>query len=678
MIIKSITLEGIRSYKDETPIPISTGTTLFEGDIASGKSTILYAIEFALFGLGSFKGTFLLNNKAKRGWVTLLFEADGKEYQVHRALERKGKGVQQVDGYIKGPGGKIPMAAGELKEKVLQLLKFNEPPNAKAQSVIYRYAIFTPQEEMKSIIQKEADERLQTLRRAFGIEQYKTASQNSSVVASKIKGRTDFLQGATSDIGDIRRKLEQETTRIKVLEEGLKPLEAREDELRSRRDKERESLKSLEKVREKIKNAESRIPLIRREMEGKAQQRENLLQENNRLSDRIKREFEPMMKELQHVLPVEKSREELRKELRDTRSKKEAASKLSSKLEERLANVESILEKNVCPVCEREVEEKDFATKGKHLKEEMDSLEKEIERLGKINDEVETLIEQARAYEDAQKELVNVKSLVEENEAKVRENVQSIRELKPVIEELKTQLESAEGEVKPLQGILERIGEMEGKVSGLESDLQKAGEGVASVRASIVGSKENRAEFQGELDTKERQVKIAESLVEHRIWLTEYLAPTIENIEVHVMTNLNQRFDLQFQKWFQILMDDPDLRVRVDEDFTPVIEREGYAQEYVALSGGERTSVALAYRLALNTMVQEVATGEGSNLLILDEPTDGFSKEQLSKVRDVLKELKCPQVILVSHERELEAFADQIVRITKVDGISKVDAGAAA
>ena len=67
-----------------------------------------------------------------------------------------------------------------------------------------------------------------------------------------------------------------------------------------------------------------------------------------------------------------------------------------------------------------------------------------------------------------------------------------------------------------------------------------------------------------------------------------------------------------------------------------------------------------------------IATLLGTDLLILDEPTDGFSKEQLSKVRDVLTELKCPQVILVSHERELEAFADHVYRVERVNGISRV------
>jgi exonuclease SbcC len=114
------------------------------------------------------------------------------------------------------------------------------------------------------------------------------------------------------------------------------------------------------------------------------------------------------------------------------------------------------------------------------------------------------------------------------------------------------------------------------------------------------------------------------------------------------------------------------MQVRINEEFTPLIEHEGYQQDFPALSGGERTSLALAYRLALNTIVQEVSIIGGSNLLILDEPTDGFSKEQVFKIRDILEELRFPQVILVSHERELEGFADHVIKIQKSEGISGI------
>jgi exonuclease SbcC len=67
-----------------------------------------------------------------------------------------------------------------------------------------------------------------------------------------------------------------------------------------------------------------------------------------------------------------------------------------------------------------------------------------------------------------------------------------------------------------------------------------------------------------------------------------------------------------------------------------------------------------------------VSVGMRSNLLILDEPTDGFSKEQLGNVREVLDEVGSPQVIIVSHDKELESFADQIFRVEKTGSESTV------
>ena len=82
--------------------------------------------------------------------------------------------------------------------------------------------------------------------------------------------------------------------------------------------------------------------------------------------------------------------------------------------------------------------------------------------------------------------------------------------------------------------------------------------------------------------------------------------------------------------------------------------------------------MALAYRLSLNILAQMVSIGMRSNLLILDEPTDGFSKEQLGNVREVLDEVGSPQVIIVSHDKELESFADQIFHVQKTGNESTV------
>ena len=87
MLIKNIKLKNIRSYIDEE-IDFDKGITLLSGDIGSGKSTILLAIDFALFGLrkGYLSGSALLRNGENNGSVALTFEIDEKEIRKKYSL----------------------------------------------------------------------------------------------------------------------------------------------------------------------------------------------------------------------------------------------------------------------------------------------------------------------------------------------------------------------------------------------------------------------------------------------------------------------------------------------------------------------------------------------------------------------------------------------------------------
>jgi DNA repair protein SbcC/Rad50 len=104
LIIKRLRIEGIRSYK-KADLEFPLGKTLFSGDIGAGKSTILMAIEFALFGLGNSRASSLLRLGETRGSVELDFEAKGSDYSVRRVLAKKGGSVQQVEGKLSGPRG---------------------------------------------------------------------------------------------------------------------------------------------------------------------------------------------------------------------------------------------------------------------------------------------------------------------------------------------------------------------------------------------------------------------------------------------------------------------------------------------------------------------------------------------------------------------------------------------
>jgi exonuclease SbcC len=162
-------------------------------------------------------------------------------------------------------------------------------------------------------------------------------------------------------------------------------------------------------------------------------------------------------------------------------------------------------------------------------------------------------------------------------------------------------------------------------------------------------------------------------LNEIHYWVNEFLIKLTYTIEKHVMVNIHHLFNNLFQEWFSILVEEENFSARLDDSFTPVIEQDGYEIFFNNLSGGERTAAALSYRLALNKVINDVVHEiKTKDLLILDEPTDGFSSEQLDKIRDILEKLNLKQTIIVSHESKIESFVENVIRINKNEGISQV------
>jgi len=154
-------------------------------------------------------------------------------------------------------------------------------------------------------------------------------------------------------------------------------------------------------------------------------------------------------------------------------------------------------------------------------------------------------------------------------------------------------------------------------------------------------------------------------------WLDQHLLNLTYTIEKQVMVTIHNHFNLLFKEWFSILIDDENVSSRIDDSFSPIIEQNGYEIMFTNLSGGEKTAAALSYRLALNRVINDVVHNVNTkDLLILDEPTDGFSSEQLDKVREVLERLNLRQIIIVSHESKIESFVDNVIRIGKEAHVS--------
>jgi len=280
-------------------------------------------------------------------------------------------------------------------------------------------------------------------------------------------------------------------------------------------------------------------------------------------------------------------------------------------------------------------------------------------------------------YEFEKIELRYIENIQEiKRKTKIEKEIEDVNLL---MEALKVELDLDRQKLHDEQTLLDKNKNAIRDLKILEADVEKSQNQISELSQMTSGKRSELKLLESNLNQLEREVKDKKhrnqnkQILQHtNNWLEEHFITAVQDIERHVLQNINEEFNQLFQKWFNILMETGDINVEADTNFTPIITQNGYSLGINSLSGGEKTSVALAYRLALNTMLKKIA-GMDNALLILDEPTDGFGKEQLVRLTKVLDELQAAQIIMVSHERELESFVDKIYRVTKDGNRSRIN-----
>lgn len=799
MILKSITLHNIRSHTN-TGVEFGDGITLFRGDMGSGKSTILMAAEFALFGMGSLRADALVTKGQSRGEVLLSFEAGGHEYEVHRAITvRNGRALQSDTRLVQDGVAEI-LNPTDLKARVLGVLGFREPASPRAMSRVYRYAVYTPQEEIKAIL--SGDGREETIRRAFGMDDYKTTHDNAKAAASRMD----------SDMNTLKPRFE----RLAEFEEGAKRAESEEERLGAELERlgaERaaargtvsEAEEAVERLERELAKAEAAAGTVRRlesDLESEKAEMSSLADalgaaETESEAAEVAAGEDPGHRPtalsggaLAEMVSEERSREVRSRELAASLEALAAeAAGLSGECSGRsVRDIEadikacgqtiSGLESDVAGA---EKSHRNSADRLAALKQEAEGLRESLERaeslgaecewcgtaldeehrkrlaaerrkkMGRVLDGIETGAEEVDKHSsftadargrldaargrlaclegalDAAKKLgaVNRKIMDGESESESldggeadagaarRDGESNMQYLERIQQELTAWTEAsaraamARRDADVLSARIREMGSRyeaaKGRADGLKAEIaerlseaaeaERVSSEAASARADldgrraemnrIISSEAAAAERRAAAETEAKRLRgeAAEArrhkarhaeLGDCAAWIRSPFLPALRSIESQVMASTLYEFREHYREWYTILVDDHTKRSGIGEGFAPTMEQDGIEQDMANLSGGERTSVALAYRLALNAMVRRQAGILDDNLLVLDEPTDGFSREQMSKVLDILARLDAKQVIIVSHEPEMEGYADMVYRVTKSDGRSSV------
>ena len=854
MIIKKIEITNIRSYKEKTTIELPMGRILFQGDIGSGKSTILSAIEFALFGLGDIDANHLLRIGESKGSVLLEFESGGKIYNVFRSLLRRGNKIFQEEGFLYDNGVKNSYSVGELKSKILNIIGLNERSETKTTSTIYRFAIYTPQEMMKNVLTSNNERRVEILRRAFGLEEYSIAKKNAEKFSSWIRTITKIKRSMLNDLGNYKKELQN----IQNITESLKDeIDYVKDSTVNLNDKIQIILKKMLEARQKkerIMLAESSILHLQSTLDKNLKLKEDTNLELNKISnelhdihrsekivadlspkyqdyiqkrdalvnvtekalqydklllDKVKlessisseremfrsniktldSELEELALDLQRIEDETENLNYLKKEetllknnindstdfqteldyvsdsLSNIRSEIISINNEISKQKSELDSVLQLRQNAVCPYCKQKLNEQHilemeakFLQSKDFLKYKLDTFEKDLEtnqikkneflngkkqvetkklelqkiqiQIARLNvvlnnkeqlkskiiekeknkklieaklqgsyfvekitelDELDDKLNKIYSYKESYDSLskivnhyqkTNLDSIYVEHSNLIKSKQHKIEEKKikeKSLLELDNEVFMLSKKLDEMKAIFQDRQEVENKLNNLDSEKE-------SLENELMKMKESLAMRKTEHDNNLKQIesfnkKIAE--LEERVdkiiftdqigvWLNQHFIPSLEQIESQVLISVKEEFNRLFQKWFYLLIEVGDIDVEIDEFFTPIVNQSGYHLEVDSLSGGEKSSIALAYRLALNEIIRRMIMLE-DNLLILDEPTDGFSKEQLVQIKYVLDELSAAQVIVVSHEKELEGFVETIFRVVKESEKSQVE-----
>ena len=83
------------------------------------------------------------------------------------------------------------------------------------------------------------------------------------------------------------------------------------------------------------------------------------------------------------------------------------------------------------------------------------------------------------------------------------------------------------------------------------------------------------------------------------------------------------------------------------------------------ISGGEKIAVALSLRLGITQ-----AISENLDTIMLDEPTIHLDDTRKDELLDLLSEVNIPQMIVVTHDLQMENSATNLITIKKVNGVS--------
>ena len=640
-------IEAVKEQLESSPVIPIIGRAVERG---MSLEEALDVLEKLYDALSAVRERYQYYERLKREVEKLEEEARRAERyeEVKRKLE---EAEQRILEYNKVKS-KIEMLRRHIEQTETELAKLREKLNMYMLEVRKRAAGLLHGLDAPNLTGEEVLKRLQNL-----AEEYEEKIRLLQETINTLKGEEISLTKKLEEIRDNIEKLASARGRCPLCGRPLSDSERRRLILQLRDEKEAVE-ERLERIRGEIKRLEEQLNALRdrkarvetalrriSEIHGMIVELRKRMTENEKRLLELRNELRSLHMRAMQLQQFLEEYEKLKRELDETPSpsyikrvleeKRSELEELEEQLVEDYSRLQEMLEKlgvgeevvsKLTPADVREFRSTLMTLQ--QLEERRNELEA---RLESISRQMEELLAKRKEVEDKLKEIDVVKKELDDIEEELRKVEAQHREVlreKSVLEAVVEEGERARRELEELRRRIEQLEREKAGLAKLVNDLRRA-----------------------------RKALSKEGLPK----LIRILAKSI--IERH-MQEILTHFNIEF------------MDVRLTEDYDVIlVTPDGHEKSFRMLSGGEKTAIALAFRIAFARML----AGRGRiNTMILDEPTLFLDEHRKRELINILRygwrsgSGILPQLILVTHDREVEEAADLIIEVEKVNGVSTV------
>ncbi|WP_267164112.1 DNA double-strand break repair ATPase Rad50 [Halovenus salina] len=450
-----IRLQNFKCYED-AELRLDSGVTVIHGLNGSGKSSLLEACFFALYGSRALDTTLdeIVTIGAEETVVELYFTHGGDSYHIRRRIRATGSDARTAECVLEGPGGTTE-GATDVRSRVTSMLRMD--------TEAFVNCAYVRQGEVNKLINASPSVRQDTLDDLLQLgklEEYRDRASDARVGVGRVR---DDKQGALTEVdeqleGKEDKGLHQQRnaveTELSEVESKIERYEQNQSEAEQSREEAAEVIETYEQKRAELAEVEEDIDGLRERIQETEREREEFAERAS----------------------------ECREELTETRKQRddlvdtlgiEAGNELAPRVSERIEAVEAEIEEVTEEIRELSV------TKTEH--------DNEAERLASEADELESTAEQKRTEAD------ELATEVSETEAKLAERRERLDEMTTEIEEKRAAFDNAPvgvGEASAYrEEIAEELGEIRERRTALAAELDNERERIAEAESLLEAGK---------------------------------------------------------------------------------------------------------------------------------------------------------------------------------------------